>query len=110
MLENARSSVVIVLGKSKHPALERIWAANGDLDETPGRVIRSFRGSICWVIDRRRRRDGLTTDRSGGQAFGSDLAASMTCSAVMPSSFITVPPGAEMPKRSIPRVTPSRPT
>jgi 6-phosphogluconolactonase len=52
MLENARSSVVIVLGKAKHPALERIWATSGDLDETPGRVIRGFRGSICWVIDR----------------------------------------------------------
>jgi 6-phosphogluconolactonase len=52
MLENARSSVVIVLGKAKHPALERIWAASGELDETPGRVIRNFRGSICWVIDR----------------------------------------------------------
>jgi 6-phosphogluconolactonase len=52
VLENARSSVVIVTGKSKHPALERIWATNGDLEETPGRVIRNFRGSICWVIDR----------------------------------------------------------
>ena len=52
MLENARASVVIVLGKGKHPALERIGAANGDLYETPARVIRNFRGSICWVIDR----------------------------------------------------------
>lgn len=52
VLENARSSVVLVLGKSKHPALERIWATHGEIDETPGRVIRSFRGSICWVIDR----------------------------------------------------------
>lgn len=51
-LENARSSVVIVLGKAKHPALERIWETNGDLDATPGRVIRGFRGAICWVIDR----------------------------------------------------------
>ncbi|MDB5215414.1 MAG: 6-phosphogluconolactonase, partial [Myxococcaceae bacterium] len=52
VLENARASVVLVLGKSKHPALERIWATQGDLDETPARVIRNFRGSICWVIDR----------------------------------------------------------
>jgi 6-phosphogluconolactonase len=52
VLENARSSVVLVLGKAKHPALERIWATHGEIDETPGRVIRSFRGSICWVIDR----------------------------------------------------------
>lgn len=52
VLENARASVVLVLGKSKHPPLEKIWATHGDIDETPGRVIRGFRGSICWVIDR----------------------------------------------------------
>ncbi len=52
VLENARASVVIVLGKAKHPALERIWTTNGNVDETPGRIIRSFRGSITWVIDR----------------------------------------------------------
>jgi 6-phosphogluconolactonase len=52
VLENARASVIIVLGKSKHPALERIWSTSGSVDETPGRVIRNFRGSICWVIDR----------------------------------------------------------
>jgi 6-phosphogluconolactonase len=52
VLENARSSVILVLGKDKHPALERIWATHGSVDETPGRVIRNFRGSICWVIDR----------------------------------------------------------
>jgi hypothetical protein len=28
----------------------------------------------------------------------------------MPSSFITVPPGADMPKRSMPTTAPSRPT
>jgi len=52
MLENARSSVVIVLGKAKHAPLERIWSTHGNVDETPGRIIRNFRGSICWVIDR----------------------------------------------------------
>jgi len=52
VLENARSSTIIVLGKAKHPALERIWSTNGGVDETPGRVVRNFRGSICWVIDR----------------------------------------------------------
>ncbi len=52
MLENARASVIIVLGAKKHPALERVWATSGSIDETPARVIRNFRGSICWVIDR----------------------------------------------------------
>ncbi len=52
VLENARSSVIIVLGKSKHDALERIWATSGDVKTTPARIIRGFRGSITWVIDR----------------------------------------------------------
>jgi 6-phosphogluconolactonase len=52
ILENAKASVIIVLGKTKHAPLERVWAVNGDVDETPARVIRNFRGSICWVIDR----------------------------------------------------------
>ncbi len=52
ILENARASVVLVLGKAKHAPLERIWGVHGEVDETPGRVIRNFRGSICWVIDR----------------------------------------------------------
>ena len=52
ILENAKSTVVICIGKAKHEPLERIWAANGDLNQTPGRVIRDFRGSITWTIDR----------------------------------------------------------
>jgi len=52
VLENARASVVIVLGKAKHAALERVWAVNGSVDETPARIVRSFRGAITWVIDR----------------------------------------------------------
>jgi 6-phosphogluconolactonase/glucosamine-6-phosphate isomerase/deaminase len=52
VLENARATVIIVLGASKHGPLERIWATNGDVRETPARIIRSFRGSITWVIDR----------------------------------------------------------
>jgi 6-phosphogluconolactonase len=52
VLENARASVIIVLGKSKNAPLELIWSTSGDVKETPGRIIRSFRGSITWVIDR----------------------------------------------------------
>lgn len=52
VLENARATVVIVLGKGKHAALERVWATSGSLDETPARIVRSFRGAITWVIDR----------------------------------------------------------
>ena len=52
VLENAKASVIIVLGKSKHEPLERIWATSGDVKQTPGRIIRGFRGAITWVIDR----------------------------------------------------------
>jgi len=52
VLENARASVIIVLGAAKHGPLERIWSTSGDVNETPSRIIRSFRGSITWVIDR----------------------------------------------------------
>jgi 6-phosphogluconolactonase len=52
VLENARASTIIVLGKSKHAPLERIWATSGDVKQTPGRIIRNFRGAITWVIDR----------------------------------------------------------
>lgn len=52
VLENAKSSFLIVMGASKHEPLERIWATSGDLRQTPGRVVRGFRGAITWIIDR----------------------------------------------------------
>ena len=52
VLENARATVIIVLGAAKHAPLERIWSTSGDVNETPARIIRSFRGAITWVIDR----------------------------------------------------------
>lgn len=52
VLENARATVLLVLGASKNAALERVWAVNGTLDETPARVVRGFRGAVTWVIDR----------------------------------------------------------
>ncbi|MBK6691099.1 MAG: 6-phosphogluconolactonase [Myxococcales bacterium] len=51
VLEKTRAAVVIVLGAEKHAALERIWSATGDLEKTPGRVLRSIKGSIVWIID-----------------------------------------------------------
>ncbi len=52
VLENARATVLLVLGASKNAALERVWAVNGTVDETPARIVRGFRGSVTWVIDR----------------------------------------------------------
>ena len=52
VLENARATVLLVLGAGKNAALERIWAVNGTVDETPARIVRGFRGSVTWVIDK----------------------------------------------------------
>jgi 6-phosphogluconolactonase len=52
LLENARNTVIIAYGPTKHEPLERIWATSGDLKQTPARIIRGFRGTITWVIDR----------------------------------------------------------
>lgn len=52
VLENARATVLLVLGASKNAALERVWAVNGTVEETPARIVRGFRGSVTWVIDR----------------------------------------------------------
>ncbi|MCL2726223.1 MAG: 6-phosphogluconolactonase [Polyangiaceae bacterium] len=51
VLENAHASVILVVGKAKHPALSRVWQSSGSLDDTPARIIRSFRGQTTWLID-----------------------------------------------------------
>lgn len=51
-------------------------------------------------------RDGFL----GGADYASAFAAATAWFAVMPSVVITVAPGAEIPKRSIPSATPSSPT
>lgn len=50
-IEHIRNVFLLVEGANKRPALERIWAAQGDVHETPGRVIRGCRGALTWVID-----------------------------------------------------------
>ncbi len=52
LLENAKMSVVIVLGADKRLALQRITATEGHITDTPGRILRGFRGSVCWIVDR----------------------------------------------------------
>lgn len=47
----ARASLVLVLGANKRPALERVWSADGSIDATPARIVRTFRGSITWITD-----------------------------------------------------------
>ena len=61
MLENAR---VERRHRARQGASTPRSSASGRRTATstrrPGRVIRNFRGSICWVIDRSRRRYGLS--------------------------------------------------
>ncbi len=51
LIEHFRHVFFLIEGASKRPALERIWAAQGDVHETPGRVIRGCRGVVTWIID-----------------------------------------------------------
>jgi 6-phosphogluconolactonase len=51
-IEHARHVFILAVGANKRPALERVWAARGDLHETPARVIRGCRGAVTWIIDR----------------------------------------------------------
>ncbi|MBV9949580.1 MAG: 6-phosphogluconolactonase [Myxococcales bacterium] len=51
VIEHARAVFIIAVGADKHDALERVWAVQGDLRETPARILRSCRGSVTWVID-----------------------------------------------------------
>jgi 6-phosphogluconolactonase len=52
VIEHARSLFVIAAGNSKRNALERVWASQGDVHQTPARIIRDCRGGVTWIIDR----------------------------------------------------------
>ncbi len=52
MLEHARNVLVLAVGAAKRPALDRVWSAQGDVHETPARVVRGCRGAVTWIIDR----------------------------------------------------------
>jgi 6-phosphogluconolactonase len=51
-IEHARTVFVMAVGSSKHEALERAWAAQGDVHETPARIVRGCRGGVIWLIDK----------------------------------------------------------
>lgn len=50
-IEHIRNVFLLVEGANKRPALERIWATQGDVHVTPGRVFRGCRGAVTWIID-----------------------------------------------------------
>jgi 6-phosphogluconolactonase len=52
VIEHARNVFILAVGAAKKPALERVWSAQGDVHETPARVVRGCRGAVTWIIDK----------------------------------------------------------
>jgi 6-phosphogluconolactonase len=51
ILEHARNVFVLVAGAEKRTAVARVLAAEGDVRETPGRIIGKCLGSVTWIMD-----------------------------------------------------------
>jgi 6-phosphogluconolactonase len=51
VIEHARNVFVLAVGAGKRPALERVWAPEGDVRETPARIVRECRGKVIWIVD-----------------------------------------------------------
>jgi 6-phosphogluconolactonase len=52
MIEQSRAAFVLATGASKAGALERTWSMDGNLKDTPARVVRGVRGAVTWIIDK----------------------------------------------------------
>ncbi|MDP9150231.1 MAG: 6-phosphogluconolactonase [Myxococcota bacterium] len=52
VIEHGRHVFVIAVGTNKLAALESVWAAQGDVAQTPARVVRGCRGMLTWIIDK----------------------------------------------------------
>jgi 6-phosphogluconolactonase len=51
VIQHARRVLVLVVGAGKRPALARAWAAEGDVHQTPSRIIRECLGAVTWIVD-----------------------------------------------------------
>jgi 6-phosphogluconolactonase len=51
VLRAALAIFVLVVGRNKHAALARVAAAEGDVHETPSRLLRECRGQVTWIVD-----------------------------------------------------------
>jgi 6-phosphogluconolactonase len=51
-IEHARQVFILAVGAGKRGPLERVWSVQGDVHETPARVVRGCRGAVTWIIDR----------------------------------------------------------
>jgi 6-phosphogluconolactonase len=50
-IEHARNVFVLAVGAGKRAALGRVWAVEGDVHDTPARLIRGCRGAVTWIVD-----------------------------------------------------------
>ncbi len=51
VIQHARRVLVMVVGAGKRAALARAWASDGDVHETPSRIIRDCVGAVTWIVD-----------------------------------------------------------
>jgi 6-phosphogluconolactonase len=51
VIEHARSVFILAAGAGKRPALERVWATEGDVHKTPSRIVRECKGRVVWIVD-----------------------------------------------------------
>jgi 6-phosphogluconolactonase len=51
VIQHARRVLVLVVGAGKRPALARAWAPDGDVHQTPSRIIRECLGAVTWIVD-----------------------------------------------------------
>jgi 6-phosphogluconolactonase len=51
VIEHARNVFILAVGEKKKPALERVWSPEGDVHETPSRIVRTCRGAVTWLVD-----------------------------------------------------------
>jgi 6-phosphogluconolactonase len=51
-IEHAKHVFVVAVGAAKRDALERVWSSQGDIHDTPARLVRGCRGAVTWLIDK----------------------------------------------------------
>jgi 6-phosphogluconolactonase len=51
VIRHARQVVVVLVGEGKHAALGRTWDAQGDIHDTPARILRACLGRVLWIVD-----------------------------------------------------------
>lgn len=51
VIENGRNVFVLAVGAGKRTALDRVWASEGNVHETPSRIVRDCKGTLTWIVD-----------------------------------------------------------